>query len=227
MSVVVVFRQPERIVLASDSLVTRGLADSQQLETHVRADGKIRDAGPWKLVICGFAAGPGVSDVAATVARAIESTTTMRDALAAVQRVFVRRLVPSLSAARSYPSFQTVFEAVGGSVMALFVAGRDPDGTLTLGSFGADLNAGKFQMYGGTCPGVMGSGTRPFYHAVGQDLAVSLTNTKARPDWLAQGDAEAARRLVEMQIAATPDRCAGPVHVVEINADGSVRRSRA
>lgn len=237
MSCIVVFRQPDRIILAVDSLATSAEQHGTSLYTH-RSDGaKMRTYGRWSLALCGFSKGPNGLDVRETIGREVGATMTMAEALQAVQRVFERRLLPSLNLARHYPAFHDLFDAVGGSVLALFVAGVEPpslrsggdaDGTLALGAFGADVVAMdplQCRMYGGALPGILGDGSRPFYHAVGQELAVSLVNAESRPDWLARGDAEAARRVLEMQIEATPDRVAAPFQIVEITKRGTTECS--
>jgi hypothetical protein len=225
MSCIVVFRHPDRIILACDSLATSATEDATALGRFT-AEGKIGTYGPWALTTAGFSRGPNGLDVRQAIGREIAGVSTMAEALTAVQRVFVRRLLPNLALARHYPMFRELFDASNGALLAAFIAGRDPDGTLILGSFGANLvNPDTFevQMHGGTCPGVMADGRQPFYFCVGQDPTASLVSNGPRPDWLRKADRDAAVRLLQMQTDATPDLVQPPFHVVEITRDGIER----
>lgn len=218
MSCIVVFRQADRVVLAADSLTTHARRDADALTTSRSAGGKIHDCGRWRLASCGFSKGPEGLNVGAAFARALTPTRTLADGVKAVQRTFAATVLPSLSKARRYPLFRELFDAVGGSVLAMLWVGIE-NGTPVVGSFGVDFDAesGNARMYGGPLPVT--------HFAIGQQLAIDLTTKPPRPDWLERGDVDAAHRLLTMQIEATPERVTGPIHVVEMCADGRVNRS--
>ena len=48
-------------------------------------------------------------------------------------------------------------------------------------------------------------------------MPVNLT----APAWLERGDSAAARKLIDLQLAATPDTVAAPVDVLEVTAAGA------
>lgn len=173
-------------------------------------------AGPWVLGLVGASMAPGMPSALAVFARAVRSAVSLPDVLRAAQRAFIDVVAPALGRAASYPTFRELFADTGGSAIALYLAGQEESGSLALGAFGATITSFdplSFQMFGGP----LGWADRPFFHADGQEAAIALV--QQRPSWLTV-TAGAARRVIETQISATPDVVAGPIHVLEITADG-------
>jgi hypothetical protein len=212
MSCIIVFRHPYKIILATDSRSTSVGEGARALIPSTNG-GKLGQYGPWTLALCGFSRGPGVPDVRAALGRGLAGAATLDAAVRGVQGVFVSELLPALAQARHYRAFADLFAAVNGTVLAVLIAGLE-DGRPVLGSFGADFDpqSGQAKMYGGALPASV------THYAIGQQLALDLTTTEPRPAWLERGDAAAARRLLEMQAAATPRYVAPPFHVKEITS---------
>jgi hypothetical protein len=212
MSCIIVFRHPDKIILATDSRST-SVGEGARALIPATSGGKLGQYGPWTLALCGFSAGPGVPDVRAAIGAELATAATLTEAVGAAKRVFTGTLLPSLAQARHYRAFADLFAAVNGTVLAVLMAGVE-DGRPVLGSFGADFDpqSGQAKMYGGALPASV------THYAIGQQLALDLTTTEPRPAWLERGDAAAARRLLERQAQATPRFVSGPFHVKEISA---------
>ncbi|HET7695636.1 MAG TPA: hypothetical protein VFK57_08015 [Vicinamibacterales bacterium] len=100
---IVVFRQSDRIILASDSREIGATPDDRRLHPGERRP-KIRIYGPWALTLCGLSKGPNGLDVREAIGREIAPERSMAEALSAVRRVFERRVFPALRLAAHYPS---------------------------------------------------------------------------------------------------------------------------
>jgi hypothetical protein len=211
---VVVFRTDRGIILASDSRWTDAVPDGT---FRFRHGCKILRSGRWWMVNGGFARSDHV-DVSATVARAIAAATTMDAAMRAVQQVYRATMQPSILRAPYYQQ-----KPPGTPVVAIVVAGLD-HGVLSVGRFGADVVRQQpfaLEDYGATCPGRLCPDGRLLYGVSQQGPVVDLLLKRPRPDWLERADAPAARRLIAMQIAATPERVGGPIDVLELTAAGA------
>jgi hypothetical protein len=209
---IIVFRTPTRIVLAGDSRSVAGLGSASNAC-------KIRRAGRWSFVLGGLQR-VGHLDLFAAVERAIATKPTTREALAAL-RPLSGRLREALATARSNPLFGE-FDP-GDQLVNVLVAGID-HGTPTVGYFNVTLTSKeplKLNETALTCPGAACPDGRLFYgSAIVDEPAMRLLTTTPRPAWLELADAAAARRLIALQIAATPDTVGGPIDVLEIRADG-------
>lgn len=215
---IIVLRTPTRIVLAGDGFAT--VAD--QAGARVRGgDCKVRRGGRWWFVTGGFSESAGV-DVRQLVAAAIAPAATMPEALRAIQRLYESRLRAGLQAAKFFYA-----KRVGAPALAIYVAGMS-EGVLTVGSFGVDVQAAEpftLVTYGATCPGRLcpEDGRLFVGNSVSDRPALALLRTTPRPTWLESADPAAARKLIELQAVATPERVGRPITVLEIAAAGGAR----
>jgi hypothetical protein len=222
---IVAFRTPTRIVLASDSKSTVASDDAVRFPD---GDCKIRRAGRWWLLAGGYAAGEHL-DVRATLVNAVTPTTTLTDALAAVQTTYRHRVRDGLLNAA--PLVKRLWPEAGRPALSVVVAGVDA-GVLSVGYFGVSIERHaplELSEGWGLCPGrLCKTGVLFFGSSVEDEPAVRLLKTTPRPAWLERADAAAARRVIELQIAATPQRVGRPVDVLEItNGDARwVNRER-
>jgi hypothetical protein len=213
-AVVVLRPDATRVILASDSRLTTVGPDGR---LRFRSGCKIFRAGPWWFTNGGFTRSADV-DVNALVARAVASATSMDAAMRALQQVYRATLQPSILRAPYYQQ-----KPPGTPVVAIVVAGLD-HGVLSVGRFGADVVRQQpfaLEDYGATCPGRLCPDGRLLYGVSQQGPVVDLLLKRPRPDWLERADAPAARRLIAMQIAATPERVGGPIDVLELTAAGA------
>jgi hypothetical protein len=206
----VVFRQPGRIILAGDSVFT--VADG----TTYRAC-KVRRAGRWWFVVGGFINHGRETDTYTLVSTAISGTDSVSAALTAIGGLS-RTFYDGLKAAQSSPRSDL-------PMLEIIVGGND-HGVLTVGAYNVELKRREpFELSAtsGTCPGEWCADGRVFFSAsVDADKpAIRLMSMKPRPAWLQRGDAVAARRLIELQIAATPQSVGPPIDVLEITSSGA------
>jgi hypothetical protein len=228
MSCVVVFRQPDRIVMAGDSICKRVHRDSMVETSHIEPGRKVRRYGRWTLAGCGGSEvplGTGTLDVLDEFGSAVEHAPTIDVAIRRMAERMGSRIVHGYQQASRYPLFDELFPAGpdGQELVSVYVGGTHPDGTLVLGNFQAflmDKRAFTVQMRGGSVPGPAHDGTALFCEAQGQRFAIDSLRRRPLPDWLARGDAEAARRLLYEQLDTTPDNIAAPMHIVEITREG-------
>jgi hypothetical protein len=126
----------------------------------------------------------------------------------------------SSSSIRSSPARP---ERLGTPVLAIYVAGMS-EGVLTVGSFGADVEAISpltLVTYGSTCPGPVCPDGRLFLgNSITSKPAIALLRAP-RPEWVERGDAATARRLIELQADATPQQVGRPVDALEITMGGA------
>jgi hypothetical protein len=73
------------------------------------------------------------------------------------------------------------------------------------------------------CPSSCGDATQPLIISMGQNDAVrsEINSLVTRPGGFFANDAETARRLVETEIAARPDKVGPPISIVQINNSGA------
>lgn len=219
---VIAIRTPERIVLAADSAA--GVYPSADGERRSVPSGcKIRRAGRWWLLAGGFTGHPD-RDARPALAQAIAAAETLPAALAALQAAWRRELLPDVQASQSL--YRGRLYRDGLPISQVIVAGIDR-GVLSVGLYGAWLQRREpFEVADGTatCPGrLCDDNAAPYLWGSSVDgplVTLIGTPASARPAWLQRADAAAARRLIELQIAATPDRVGAPIDVLEVDADG-------
>jgi hypothetical protein len=214
-TVIVAFKTPERVVLGSDSK----LFEREQLAC------KIRQTGSWWTLTGGVMVTEHPRlDVQALTAVALETARTLDEAKAALtEQVYVplERVLTNPSAG---PAMRRLF-AAGDSIVSITVAGADANllrlGILTvLVETIAPVTLAAVWL---ACPGEWcePDGESVYYAASVEGPAVEGVRERPLAPWLKSGDAAAARRLIELQIAATPDRAAHPVDVLELTASGA------
>lgn len=228
MSCVVVFRQPDRIVMAGDSICKRVQRHGTEETSHVEPGRKLRRYGRWTLAACGGSQvpyGAGQLDVLDEFGGAIETAQTIETVIPRMARCFGERIVQGYRQASRHPLFDQLFPLgpEGQELLSVYVGGTHDDGTLVVGNFQTflvDKPSFSVALRGGSIPGPAFDGSRPFYEAQGQRFAIDYLRRDPLPDWLAAGDVDAAVRLLYMQLEATPENIAPPMQVVEITSDG-------
>lgn len=217
---IVAFRTPERVVLAGDSFVLHTDAAGR---TSSRRACKVLPAGRWWLLLGGMEQIAGTRrgdvDVTARLRTALSGAVTMREAVASLRRAWegLRDDAAEMVAA---PPGRPVVE--GGPLFQAVVGGVEA-GVPAIGFFGVTLTTrspAAFAESSVTCPGNCLSG-RVFAGWSRADGPVVDLIREPRPLWLEVAGAAAARRLIEMQIKATPRFVGGPVDVLEITAGGA------
>ncbi len=213
---VLVFRSPERIVVASDSAnIVRDATTGQDVGT--KPDCKFRRGGSW------WVASGGITeirqlDVRAEFARAIAPAETIADVVTAMRRVWasgLRATVESFAAAQPYRD--------GQPIIAIFATGLD-HGVPSVAIFGVDFLQRSplvLSAYATVCPGSGCPDGRLFYLTSRTGASVRLLNTLPRPPWLAAQDASAARRVIQAEIDAAPGYVVPPIDVLMIDALGA------
>jgi hypothetical protein len=220
---VVVFRPDgTRIILAGDSFAS--ILDGTDTVVQVRRrDCKIHAAGPWWFLTAGFNGDATLTDIGPGLARRLAPTTSMVDALQAVQAEYRTTIRPRLVDARA--TYAAKFTGTPLPVLNVLVAGLDR-GVLTVGYVGVNLVAIQpFELRAtvATCPGAMCRDGRLLFGSSQGGPVIDLIVQRPRPSWLEAGDAASARKLIEMQIVATPERVGAPLDVLEIRGDGRAR----
>lgn len=224
---IVMMRTPTRIVLAADSAATH--VDGTVTVTVTTDTCKIRQAGQWWIQLAGFTSTTAGTldrtplDVFGVVQEAVAPTRTVSDALDAVKVAYLRPggIRDELAKVATHPQFGELFKP-GQGVLAVVVAGLD-QGVLTVGYIDT-YDRPENPVRRGICPGECAGDVPAMYGASVADAPLqSLVRTLPRPAWLERADPAAARRLIELQIAATPARVKRPIDVLEIGADGGAR----
>lgn len=200
----VVFLTPDYIILAGDNrLRVDGVP-----ATHSHC--KFARAGRWWLLT------GGVNSVASLIADAVRPATTMADVQTALRREYPNIETILRQAERHYHN-----HAVNTPLLTTYVIGASP---LEVGMFTVRVAQQRpFTLSGAVlaCPGPLcdDDGRLLTGSSVTGPL-VTLLATQPRPAWLDRADAAAARRLIELQIAATPEFVAPPIDVLEIRPTG-------
>lgn len=212
---VVAFKHADRIILAADSLVS---TNDPRLSQPREYNCKIRRSGHWFFMAAGqYQFDDHEPDTFDLVAAAIAGTSTLPEALEAIVS----------GPGRRWPTrFQRLLarHPTTRPMLHVAIAGVDRSGRLDMGVF--LLNPKQL------APLVMNIEARVVpmpkpgfvvnYLAtvVVDALSLRLLNRAPQPAWLARGDAAAARRLIQLQAADTPDTVGGPIDVLEITGDG-------
>jgi len=214
MTAIAIFLRPERIVFGSDSRVCSRDEDGG---TWTGSAQKIRRAGRWNYLVGGYIAHPGATrDMFTIVDAAIRDATTIRAAMEAVYRDVSVMIVDAFAALHrrgQVPMLQVFVGGVEGGRLVVGhleakVTGHDP--------FRVSCGAGvSTEGYGDA------NGEISFTATVADDGPALTLMQAPRPAWVQRGDIEAARRLLALQCAATPDLVAAPIHILEITATGS------
>jgi hypothetical protein len=211
---IVALRTPERVILASDSLVI--VTSSAGAETTAQLC-KLRRAGPWAFVVGGFI-GLADRDVFSLVARAITPTRTIADAVRAIRDQVQAELHDPLKRAFHDPAF------TGFTMLTVIVGGMDGE-TPAVGMYTAELQSRApftLTISGATCPGAWcPDGVVVTTFSIAEGPATQFIRARPRPAWLDRGDAAAARRLIALQVADTPMKVGGPIDVVQIDRQGA------
>lgn len=208
---IVVFRQPDRIVFAADSMVRVTRREGEPTSSSAC---KIRRSGKFWFVLGGqidFADnGP---DSFSMIAQAIAPTLTVKDALEAI--------VGNGGLQRLEERFRALVGRVPQIVpmLAVAIGGLDGDELKVGLVLVSQKSRDQFQLdaqWG--IPNV----ERLFFEAsvVRDSLASRLIKSPPRLAWVERGDAAAARRIISLQIAATPTRVGTPIDVLELRPDG-------
>jgi hypothetical protein len=214
---VVVFRTPARIILAADE---RRMTDDGGKALHPSGgDCKIRLSGKWAFVIGGYSGTDkpgGHVDVFATLAKAVEHEATIRGAVTAVGQAFATTLHDALVEAVTTSS---LMYAAGTEMIAVLIAG---DGAV--GFYGVSITSRDpvtLKTGGALCPGDACTNGRLYFAAAADGTSTKLILRTPRPAWLEQADASAARRVIELQMQATPHEVGEPFDVLQIDASGA------
>jgi hypothetical protein len=207
---IVALRQPTHIILAADSLVV-----SSDDPTFSSRACKLRRAGQWWFLVGGqMEFGDGEPDSFTLASRAVEHTTTMKDALDALvsqEGPHLQRRFAALAV--RYPTAKPFLHVIIGGV---------EHGRLMLGLFLVDLKQREpFELR------VQRLATQPddeplyYTGSVDWDALSTKLMKKPRPAWLQRGDAAAARQLIHMQSVDTPTKVGPPIDVLEITTAGA------
>ena len=179
----VVFRVDGRVILATDSAAVRL---DEKGRDHITVGCKIRQSGKWWLLNGGYFAPDVVAD-------RIAAASTLADALAALHHSDLRdRVIANKDLWSRRPA--------GSPLTTVVIAGPD----LTLGVFMISLKTvTPFEAIAesDTCPGRL-CPTDGYYLVGEPGDAPQNPLLKALP-WFRQGDAAAARRFINEQIAVT------------------------
>ena len=218
---VVVFRTPERIVVASDSLVQQQTDE----ERRVTLACKVRSvaAGRWWFVLAGYMGGTAPAlDLWSVVADALMPVRTLADAKEALVSRAYPAMHSALKAARGSTAFARMYTERQ-TLTSIVVAGADP--TPSVGLFVVVLRSIEpFELTAAwlTCPGTACEQQERLYY--GTSIAAGpLTELLRwpRPAWVQRADAAAARQLVAEQINAAPAEVASPIDVLQISPQGA------
>jgi hypothetical protein len=204
-----------RVILAADSASTTYAPDGSVRYRPGRC--KIQPAGKWWIVNGALDITKGL-DVPQTMRQAAAPAVTMAAALTALERAYHATIRPAVLRLDHY--FTTGYQT-DKPVITVLVAGED-GGQLKVGLFGAFLKQQQpRELVAGSlvCPGALCDEPGPFvYGASLGDPIPRLILQRPRPAWLERADAAAARRLIRLQIARTPDRVSAPIDVLEVTA---------
>jgi hypothetical protein len=216
---IVAFRTSERIILAADGLTIRRGAETRTLRVC-----KLRRSGRWFYMVGGYEGDKGGMDVFATVSAAIRSTSTMSDALGAVQRAWTADIEPAFKQAAAVPKIAAEL-AEGGLAFRIVIGGVEAR-VPTLGVFSAILlkkDPPTFLPSTFRCPGAQCSDEQPVFVTGGPSATGPVVRLiqAPRPDWVERADVSAARRLIELEIHETPRLVGPPIAIVEITAAGA------
>lgn len=216
---IVAFRTPERVVLAGDSLVIHSAATG----TSPRRACKITQADKWFLLLGGAEQIAGTRrgdiDVVARLRNALSGAATMREAVAVLGHAW-EGLRADAAMFVAAPAGREVVE--GGPLFQAVIGGVEA-GVPTIGFFGVTLTTrtpAVFAESAVVCPGSCMDG-HVFAGWSRTDGPVVTLIRAPRPLWLDVGGPAAARRLIEMQVKATPKFVGGPIDVLEITTIGA------
>lgn len=219
-TVTIAFRNEDSIVFAADSRVTwtRHLEDRDEILSSTTSICKLRHSGRWWFMVSGHhSAGAEERDVFVLVAEAIASSKTLPDAMNAISENASAGIYDSLKSA-----FQARFER---DLPMLLIAVGGLDGRkLAVGVYEYTLKQRQpFSLSGrwAACPGdLCPDGRLSYIASISAEPAFRLMQMRPRPPWLLRGDAMAARRLIELQAAATPKHVGPPIDVLQLGQDG-------
>lgn len=207
----------QRIVFGADEATTAGDG------TVAGGNCKIRQSGRWIVLNAGLSR-VGAVDVFDAATDAVARTRTMDAALRAIESTYQQTIEPALARQAATPEFDVLFPKPDAPIIQLRVGGLDR-GALTVGAFVVGLVSRRpfrTETRRATCPGDVcdPDGRLIDSAAAAAEPAVALVSRRPYPAWLDRADAVAARRLLRMQAAATPERVRAPFDVLEIRADG-------
>lgn len=207
---VVAIGTPDRIILAADSLRV-----DQRGERSTSC--KILPAGRWWVAIAGFmiSVEPPV-DLSVLVPKTIEPARTLDAVLARLLETVSPQISAALTRAHGRPGFGLVFAP--GAVSQLVIVGRDADGTLRAGTLVTEMSepfALRPQWL--ECPGSWCPDGQLRFGVTVDPTGPMMTALAA----VERADASTARRLIDLQIRASPSEVSGPVDVVQVDAGGT------
>lgn len=211
---VVAFRTQEHIVLGADSAFS--LFDTDGEFRGVQRGCKLHRAGDWHFVWGGHVAGGTDTDLVVTFGRELASARSLSSVTGTVHR-FMRRHILTLAWHR-LPNVREL-----GKVVLWAGVGRVHAGVPELGiyrAFVSSLEPVRLQLQFVTCPGACADGNLSVGQSVDAGGPISRL-LEAPPLWLAPLTGTAARRLLALQAAATPQFVAAPFDVIEISATGT------
>lgn len=222
-SAFVLFRLPDRIVIAADSLVIP-TSDKKGFYAPPRRVCKIHRSGKWWFSIGGsmgsyIVNGHAIRDEVnfnEMVATAIRPTPNIVEAVAAITAISPK-INDNLKASYEHRPDAPV-------MLEILVAGIDRSQP-TVGICLVTLTRRKpfeLTLATGVCPG---SGCRSgrIYHgasALADGPLLTELRRSPRRAWLSRGDAAAARRLITLESKAAPNTVGTPIDVLELRPDG-------
>jgi hypothetical protein len=216
-SALVFERTPERIIIATDSLRQKLNGDRDHFLVC-----KIRQSGSWAISVIGVnsVSDNEPHDFIAETAAAIEHASTLADAERAIRDTVLPALKSAIAAHKDDLIRAGYHERQS---MTAFLIARWVDGAPVAGLYSLDLVdwAPSFAQAWFECPGERLCPDGLAIHGFSVEGPLMQLVKPPYEPWVEQRDAAAARRLIELQIDATPDDVRGPIDVLQIDVNGA------